>query len=79
MSYISSGMSSILTFAYSTKVAIKMGRAADKHKEGQDKPDIESTVSSEGEDEDDDDDDEVEIGEGREETPDLYRNSSLGM
>ncbi|KAH8119411.1 hypothetical protein DFH11DRAFT_1782299 [Phellopilus nigrolimitatus] len=60
---------------YLTKVAIKMGRASDKTKENQDKKSSSSSsLSSEEDDEDDDMD-----NEGREETPDLYRNSSLGM
>ncbi|THH06601.1 hypothetical protein EW145_g3974 [Phellinidium pouzarii] len=57
-----------------TKVAIKMGRASDKKKDSQDKKSSTSSpLSSEDEDEDEMD------TEGRGETPDLYRNSSLGM
>ncbi|KAI5123932.1 hypothetical protein M0805_006347 [Coniferiporia weirii] len=59
---------------YLTKVAIKMGRATDKNKESQDRK-SESSSSLSSDDEGDDDMDTEE----REETPDLYRNSSLGM
>ncbi|EJD02952.1 uncharacterized protein FOMMEDRAFT_107991 [Fomitiporia mediterranea MF3/22] len=64
---------------YLTKVAIKMGRS-DKNKEDSDKKSL--TQSSEPSDDSDDsgeDDDDVMETEEREETPDLYRNSSLGM
>lgn len=58
----------------STKVAIKMGRATDKNKELQSKAnETPSPISS------DDEDEEMEMADEREETPDLYRNSSLGM
>ncbi|KAI0063633.1 hypothetical protein BV25DRAFT_1854068 [Artomyces pyxidatus] len=57
-----------------SKVAIKMSRASDKNKGLEDVKDDEADLSmSEDEDEDD------EQGSQREETPDLYRNSSLGM
>ena len=62
-----------------TKIAIKMGRS-DKSKESADKKSLSSTTVSEDEDDDEGtDDDEERETEGREETPDLYRNSSLGM
>ena len=55
-----------------------MGRS-DKSKEGTgNKSDIESSISSKGEDEESDEDEEMDVNE-REETPDLYRNSSPGM
>lgn len=55
-----------------TKVAIKMSRASGKSKDSIE----EKEDSPESDDELADDD----VGEvGREETPDLYRNSSLGM
>jgi E3 ubiquitin-protein ligase HUWE1 len=57
----------------SSKIAIKMSRASGKGKEALDGKDETSvSVSSDSEEE------EVE-GTGREETPDLYRNSALGM
>ena len=49
-----------------------MSRVSDKHKENLMEP--EESIDSELSDEDED----VEAGD-REETPDLYRNSSLGM
>ncbi|CAL1707508.1 unnamed protein product [Somion occarium] len=57
---------------YLTKVAIRMSRVSDKHKD---------TLIEEHESVDTDlsEDEEEGIGAGREETPDLYRNSSLGM
>jgi len=54
-----------------TKVAIKMSRASGKTKDLPDEDVADSDVDSEAED--------VAGGEAREETPDLYRNSSLGM
>jgi E3 ubiquitin-protein ligase HUWE1 len=57
-----------------------MGRS-DKTKEGADKKSISSSSDSledDDEDENTDEDEEMEA-EGRAETPDLYRNSSLGM
>lgn len=63
---------------YLTKVAIKMGRS-DKGKEAVDV--VESSSSSGSSDNDDESsysDEEMDVEE-REETPDLYRNSSLGM
>lgn len=54
-----------------TKVAIKMSRASGKTK---DLPD-EGVADSDGDSEVED----VASNEAREETPDLYRNSSLGM
>ena len=57
----------------STKIAIKMGRASDKGKDIPGKIDTPRSLSSESEDEDD------IVDDVREETPDLYRNSSLGM
>ncbi|KAK7687104.1 hypothetical protein QCA50_009605 [Cerrena zonata] len=57
---------------YLTKIAIRMSRVSDKHKDtfAEEHESIGSDVS------DTDEDDDIE---GREETPDLYRNSSLGM
>ena len=54
-----------------TKVAIKMSRTSGKTK---DLPD-ENVVDSDGDSEVED----AASNEAREETPDLYRNSSLGM
>ena len=54
-----------------TKVAIKMSRASGKTKDLPDEDIVDSDVDSEVED--------VVSNEAREETPDLYRNSSLGM
>jgi len=54
-----------------TKVAIKMSRASGKTKDLPDEDVADSDVDSEIED--------AESNEAREETPDLYRNSSLGM
>lgn len=59
----------------STKIAIKMGRSTDKGKELPDQK-IEDSGSASSEDADDED---MEPGIDREETPDVYRNSSLGM
>ncbi|KAF5393284.1 hypothetical protein D9757_000601 [Collybiopsis confluens] len=58
-----------------TKVAIKMSRAPGKGKDLLDSPKarIMSPLPS------DEEDDEEEMDEVREETPDLYRNSALGM
>ncbi|KAH7927155.1 hypothetical protein BV22DRAFT_1193856 [Leucogyrophana mollusca] len=59
-----------------TRVAIKMSRASDKAKDSVEGK-AESAISVS---DDDDDADDIEVDEpGREETPDLYRNSSLGM
>ncbi|KIJ61312.1 hypothetical protein HYDPIDRAFT_31398 [Hydnomerulius pinastri MD-312] len=59
-----------------SRVAIKMSRTSDKSKDGVDgKAGSTGSVSDEDEDEDDIDVDDP----GREETPDLYRNSALGM
>ncbi|KAI0699215.1 hypothetical protein BC835DRAFT_1412679 [Cytidiella melzeri] len=57
---------------YLTKVAIRMSRVSDKNKDSalQEPEDIDSNNSE--------DEDDLEDAE-REETPDLYRNSSLGM
>ncbi|KAG6875821.1 hypothetical protein C0992_002162, partial [Termitomyces sp. T32_za158] len=59
-----------------TKLAIKMSRLSGKSKDivGSSKSESESSISST--DEEDDSDMEEEV---REETPDLYRNSALGM
>ena len=54
-----------------TKVAIKMSRASGKAKDLPDDGAADSDAGSEVED--------VASNEAREETPDLYRNSSLGM
>ena len=54
-----------------TKVAIKMSRASGKTKDLPDEDIVDSDVDSEIEG--------VTNNEAREETPDLYRNSSLGM
>ncbi|KAJ7647304.1 hypothetical protein FB45DRAFT_975025 [Roridomyces roridus] len=65
---------------YLTKIAIKMSRTSNKTKdaaEGQ-RVESESSIASD-DDEDDDDDDEEMQADPREETPDLYRNSALGM
>jgi E3 ubiquitin-protein ligase HUWE1 len=57
-----------------------MGRAADRSKNQQEKKFVDSTsLSSDSDDDDDDDDDDMDADMDREETPDLYRNSSLGM
>ena len=58
-----------------------MSRTADKNKEaGEGKAGGERSLASEEEDNDDDDDDEENMDDGdREETPNLYQNSSLGM
>ncbi|KAJ3553249.1 hypothetical protein NM688_g3714 [Phlebia brevispora] len=57
---------------YLTKIAIKMSRVSEKHKDNFVEPEesLDSEMSEEDEDTDDAD---------REETPDLYRNSSLGI
>lgn len=62
----------LLKYPYSTKIAIKMSRVSDKHKDNfiEQEDSIDSDISEEDEDTDDAD---------AEETPDLYRNSSLGM
>ena len=54
-----------------TKVAIKMSRASGKTKDLPDEDAADSDADSEVED--------IAGNEAREETPDLYRNSSLGM
>ncbi|TDL26261.1 hypothetical protein BD410DRAFT_895667 [Rickenella mellea] len=58
-----------------TKIAIKMGRSTDKSKVPSDHESTSSNsvASEEGEE------DAMDTANGREETPDLYRNSSLGM
>ncbi|GLB37041.1 putative protein with domain of Unknown Function (DUF913) [Lyophyllum shimeji] len=58
---------------YLTKIAIKMSRSSGKSKEAleAEKSDSDSYISSDEEDEMEEED--------REETPDLYRNSALGM
>jgi E3 ubiquitin-protein ligase HUWE1 len=56
----------------STKIAIKMGRATDK---GRDPNKAEDDAASSAFSADEEEQEEVE----REETPDLYRNSALGM
>ncbi|KAJ7579230.1 hypothetical protein C8J56DRAFT_339945 [Mycena floridula] len=62
---------------YLTKIAIKMSRLSNKVKDGADeakvREDSESLIS------DEDEEDEPEDSAVREETPDLYRNSALGM
>lgn len=58
-------------FISSTKIAIKMSRSSTKTKEDFVKDD---SVSADSESEDENMED-----ENREETPDLYRNSALGM
>ena len=66
----------MLTLSFSTKLAIQMGRATEK------KPSLVASESEASEsnmsvdDEVDDDDDEPS---GDDETPDIYRNSALGM
>ncbi|KAK7472586.1 E3 ubiquitin-protein ligase tom1 [Stygiomarasmius scandens] len=59
---------------YLSKVAIKMSKGPGKGKEspGEEKPE---SFTSASEDEDDD----IDVDDEREETPDLYRNSALGM
>lgn len=71
----------VLMFLISTKIAIKMSRAADKTKEGgDDKAESVGSLASDDDDEIDDDNEEEEAEDrAREETPDLYRNSALGM
>lgn len=58
-------------FLHRTKVAIKMGKASTKGKDGSEEHMETDSDSS--------DEEELEEAEGRDETPDLYRNSSLGM
>ncbi|KAL0955931.1 hypothetical protein HGRIS_002119 [Hohenbuehelia grisea] len=58
-----------------TKIAIKMSRTSGK---GKDLPDGKATSVRSYMSEDDDDDDDEDDAD-REETPDLYRNSALGM
>ncbi|KAF9227402.1 hypothetical protein BS17DRAFT_727628 [Gyrodon lividus] len=59
-----------------SRVAIKMSRASEKLKDGTEgKAESTGSMSEEEEEEEDVDDDDV----GREETPDLYRHSALGM
>ncbi|KAF7361866.1 hypothetical protein MVEN_00531100 [Mycena venus] len=60
---------------YLTKIAIKMSRTSNKNKDAAEgeKAESESSLGSE------EDDEEMEEDTGREETPDLYRNSALGM
>ncbi|KAG5651874.1 hypothetical protein H0H81_007094 [Sphagnurus paluster] len=59
---------------YLTKIAIKMSRSSGKAKEAVEGTKAESLSSI-----DSDDDEDSDMDEGREETPDLYRNSALGM
>jgi len=61
---------------YSTRVAIKMGRTTDPTKAAEEKDDAMSTDYS---DEDGEDDNMTDEDMPREATPDLYRNSALGM
>ncbi|KZV69516.1 hypothetical protein PENSPDRAFT_753267 [Peniophora sp. CONT] len=63
-----------------SRIAIKMSRASSKGK-GDDGKLTLGEVEEMSEDDDEDDDDEGDDGEGsgREDTPDLYRNSALGM
>ncbi|KAL5523755.1 hypothetical protein ACEPAG_7928 [Sanghuangporus baumii] len=63
---------------YLTKVSIKMGRS-DKGKEEVDRKSATSSSVSSEESEDEDEEDDNMDDDDREETPDLYRNSSLGM
>lgn len=58
---------------FRTKVAIKMSKASGKGKDADDSKLSESTPSSTSEE------DQESENEGREETPDLYRNSALGI
>ncbi|KAK7057165.1 hypothetical protein R3P38DRAFT_3252330 [Favolaschia claudopus] len=60
---------------YLTKIAIKMSRTTNKAKDATEQ----ETAESESSDGSEDEDEEMSQGEGREETPDLYRNSALGM
>ena len=62
-----------------TKIANKMGRSERSKESGEKKDTSTPSVSSEDENEGSEDEDEEMDTEGREETPDLYRNSSLGM
>jgi E3 ubiquitin-protein ligase HUWE1 len=59
-----------------TKIAIKMSRASDKSKDSAEGK--ANSVGSLASEEEEDDGEDMEDA-GREETPDLYRNSSLGM
>lgn len=58
-----------------------MSRASDKAKDGaDDKAESVGSLASDEDDEIDEDDEDEEVEDrGREETPDLYRNSALGM
>ena len=67
-----------MTYFRRTKIAIKMGRSERSKESGEKKDDAAPSVSSDDEDESEDEDEEMDT-EGREETPELYRNSSLGM
>lgn len=58
-------------FVLRSKVAIKMSKSAGKGKDSIEDVETDSDVSSEEEDD--------ARGPGREETPDLYRNSALGI
>lgn len=76
--FLFDGRIDLMIYCFRTKVAIKMGRP-DKGKEEVDKKSVTSaSVSSDEDEEDEDEDEDMDAGE-REETPDLYRNSSLGM
>lgn len=55
-----------------TKIAIRMSRVSEKQKDSI----AEQTESSESEEEDEEDEQDEQVGV---DTPDLYRNSSLGM
>ncbi|KAF9531661.1 hypothetical protein CPB83DRAFT_79933 [Crepidotus variabilis] len=55
-----------------TKIAIKMSKASGKGKDEVRQDEVEPSTS-------DDDDEVMDDGNAREETPDLYRNSALGM
>ncbi|KAJ7188201.1 hypothetical protein C8R46DRAFT_1341056 [Mycena filopes] len=59
---------------YLTKIAIKMSRTSNRNKDTAEGQKSETASSSS-----EDDDDEEMQDTGREETPDLYRNSALGM
>jgi E3 ubiquitin-protein ligase HUWE1 len=64
-----------LSFNHSTRIAIKMSRASEKAKDGGD-----GKVSQSAASEDEDEDENIDVDDDdREETPDLYRTSALGM
>ena len=67
----------LLNSQHSTRIAIKMSRATEKTKDGGDGKVSQSVVSD---DEEEDEFIDVDVDDDdREETPDLYRNSALGM